>query len=180
MAVNRVRAVLTGGPGAGKSTLLEAMQAKDVSIYPEAARAILQRSNGMKMRAERPMDFAMAMLDADLEAWHAAGPNLSLYDRGFPDIVGFLELEGLPVPQALDRVCREHRYNGTIFRATPWREIYATDIQRTQAWDEAVASNEAVTTAWQRYGYELIDLPQVSVRDRADFVRLKIAEGFNQ
>ena len=180
MAAMVVRAVLTGGPGAGKSTLLEAMRAKDVRIFPEVARAILQSPNGMAMRAQRPMVFAMAMLDVDLAAWHEADSGLSLYDRGFPDIVGFLELEGLPVPAALERICYENRYTGPIFRASPWLEIYVTDAERTQDWDEAVASDEAVTLAWKRYGYQLIDLPQTSVAERADFVIQQITKECGQ
>ena len=180
MAVKVVRAVLTGGPGAGKSTLLEAMRARDVRIVPEAARAILQSPNGMAMRARRPVEFAMAMLDADLAAWHAADSGLSLYDRGFPDIAGFLELESLPVPATLEQICYENRYSGPIFRASPWLEIYATDAERTQDWGQAVASDEAVTSAWIRYGYELIDLPQVSVNQRANFVMRQVVEEFDQ
>jgi predicted ATPase len=180
VAAKVVRAVLTGGPGAGKSTLLEAMRARDVRIVPEAARAILQSPNGMAMRADRPVDFAMAMLDADLAAWHAADSGLSFYDRGFPDIVGFSELEGLRVPASLDRICNENRYSGPIFRASPWFEIYVTDAERTQDWDQAVASDEAVTSAWKRYGYELIDLPQTSVIQRADFVMRRVAGEFDQ
>ena len=180
MATKLVRAVLTGGPGAGKSTLLEAIRRKDVRIFPEAARVILQSPNGMAMRAERSMDFAMAMLEADLAAWHAADSKLSVYDRGFPDIAGFLELEGLPVSATLERICYENRYNGPIFRAAPWFEIYVTDAERTQDWDQAVASDEAVTSAWIRYGYDLIDLPQVLVNQRADFVMRQVAEECDQ
>jgi predicted ATPase len=180
MAAKAVRAVLTGGPGAGKSTLLEAIRGKDMRIFPEAARVILQSPNGMAMRADRPLDFAMAMLDADLATWHAADSKLSVYDRGFPDIAGFLELEGLPVPAILDRICYENRYSGPIFRAVPWLEIYATDAERTQDWDQALASDEAVTSAWKRYGYELVDLPQTSVTQRADFVMWRVAGEFEQ
>lgn len=180
MKAKLVRAVLTGGPGAGKSTLLETMRGKDVRVFPEAARAILQSPDGMVMRAERPMDFAVAMLDADLAAWHAADSGLCLYDRGFPDVAGFLEAEGLPVPAILDRICYENRYCGPIFRAVPWLEIYATDAERTQDWDQAVASDEAVTSAWKRYGYELVDLPQVPVNQRADFVMRRVAGEFDQ
>lgn len=180
MAAKVIRAVLTGGPGAGKSSLLEAMRIKNVRIFPEAARAILQSPNGMAMRADRPLDFAMAMLDADLAAWHVADSKLSVYDRGFPDIAGFLELEGLPVPAILDRICYENRYSGPIFRAVPWLEIYATDAERTQDWSQGVASDEAVRSAWKRYGYELIDLPQVSVNQRADFVMRRVAGEFYQ
>ncbi|MEQ1509138.1 MAG: AAA family ATPase [Sphingopyxis sp.] len=166
-----LRSVLTGGPGAGKSTLLAALAAKGVPTFPEVARAILQSSGGMAMRAERPMDFAMAMLDAELAAWHRAESGPALYDRGFPDIAGFLELEGLAVPDKLDQICHDLRYTGPIFRAPPWRMIYAPDSERTQDWEQAVASDTAIGSAWLRYGYALIDLPLAPIAERAAFVQ---------
>lgn len=164
------RAVITGAPGAGKSALLEALSAQGAATFPEVARAILKAPGGMTLRAERPADFAMAMLDAELAAWDLAGPGVSLYDRGFPDIAGFLKLEGLAVPDGLDHACRALRYNGPVFHARPWRAIYAADDQRIQSWEQAVASGEAVASAWCAYGYTLIDLPFVPVAQRAVFV----------
>ncbi len=123
----QLRSVITGGPGAGKSTLLAAIFARGIPTHSEVARAILQAPGGMEMRAARPSDFAMAMFKAEQKSWGAAKRGFSLYDRGFPDIVGFLRLEGLPVPPELDRICQELRYDGCIFRAPPWREIYTPD-----------------------------------------------------
>jgi predicted ATPase len=170
-APSRVRSVITGGPGAGKSTLLAALAEQGVATFPEVARDILKAPGGMEMRAESPADFAAAMLAAELQAWDAASAGASVYDRGFPDIVGFLKLESLGVPDALDRVCCELRYNGPLFRAPPWREIYSPDDERIQSWEEAVASDAAVTGAWKHYGYEPIELPLASVTERVDFVR---------
>jgi predicted ATPase len=172
-----LRAVITGGPGAGKSTLLESLAGGSIQIFPEVARAILKAPGGMEMRAKRPADFAMAMFDAQLAAWRRAEATIALSDRGFADIVGFLELEGLNVPDALDRCCRELRYTGPIFRAPPWRAIYAPDDERIQDWPQAVASDAAITSAWRRYGYQIIDLPKRSVVDRAAFVREQMNAG---
>lgn len=172
-----IRSVLTGGPGAGKSTLLEAMHSIGCSIFPEAAREILKTPGGRAMRVSEPMQFAMAMLEADMCHWQAAGPGISFFDRGFPDIVGFLNLGSLPVPKRLDHICREYRYDGPIFRAHPWDEIYVTDNERTQNWEQAVASDEAVASAWHKYGYELIDLPFASVATRVDFAMTKARGG---
>ena len=164
------RSVITGGPGAGKSTLLGALAERGIATCPEVARVILKAPCGMEMRASRPGDFALAMLEAELEAWSEAKSAVVLFDRGFPDIVGFLELEGLPVPRQLDRICRDLRYDGPIFRAPPWFEIYTPDEERIQDWSEALASDAAITTAWKSYGYSLLDLPLASIADRAEFV----------
>lgn len=166
------RAVLTGGPGAGKSTLLAAADAAGITTFPEVARDILRRPGGMAMRADRPADFAQAMLEAQGETWRAAEALTSpvLFDRGFADIAGFLELEGLPLPATLDDVCQTHRYTGPIFRAPPWQAIYAGDSERIQSWEEALASDAAICAAWAHYGYQLIDLPLAPVADRLDFI----------
>jgi predicted ATPase len=165
-----IRAVITGGPGTGKSTLMAAAEVVGIPVFPEVARSILRKSGGMEMRAYRPRDFASAMQDAEIAAWHSAANGPALYDRGFPDIVGFLMLEGLPIPADLDRICNELRYDGPIFHAPPWAEIYTSDEQRVQDWQQAIASDDAVSTAWKSYGYRLTDLPLKSVPERLEFV----------
>lgn len=175
MPARPIRAVITGGPGAGKSTLVEALAHRGLTVFPEVARVILQNPGGMAMRRKRPADFALAMLEAEKLAWHEASQDMTVYDRGFPDIAGFLDLEGLPVPAAVQAACCCLRYSGPIFHAAPWRVIYTTDEERIQSWDQALESDAAVVSAWRRYNYDLILLPNVSASERADFVVEHIA-----
>jgi len=104
----------------------------------------------------------------------AAAPGPAVFDRGVCDVVGFLDVSGLPVPPEIDRVCRELRYDGPILRAPAWQEIYAQDAERIQTWEEAAASDAAVSAAWRRYGYEVIDLPLAPVAERLAFLRAAI------
>lgn len=166
-------AVLTGAPGAGKTTLLDAAAAAGIATSPEVARRILQQPGGMALRETDPLGFAEAMAEAhaheyDRFAGHA-GPVL--FDRGFPDVVGFLEVSGLSVPESVDRACRTLRYHGPVLRAPAWAEIYVQDAQRIQDWAGAVASDEAVTAAWRRYGYTVTELPLAAVQDRLAFLK---------
>ena len=169
-----LRAVITGGPGAGKSTLLAALADDGFATFPEVARNILQAQGGMALRANDPEEFAAAMLNAEQAAWFAARQGWSIYDRGFADIAGFLELESITVFKDVDNACRYLRYSGPIFRAPPWRAIYSTDEERIQSWEQAVESDLAVCAAWHTYGYDLVDLPLVSVPDRVQFVRARL------
>ena len=165
--------VLTGAPGAGKTTLLEAVAAAGHSISPEGARTILQAPGGMELRSNDPLGFAEAMLESHRREWerHRSVEGLVLFDRGFADVVGFLDVSGLPISPAIDRACRELRYDGPILRAAAWRAIYAQDQERIQDWDAAVASDEAVTAAWWRYGYRPITLPFAPVAERLRFLQ---------
>jgi len=167
-----VRAVVTGGPGTGKSTLLAELARRGIATEPEVARAILKEPGGMALRADDPAGFARAMFEAELAAWRAAAnrPGPTVFDRGFPDIAGFLRLEGLPVADDIDHACRTLRYDGPVFRAPPWEAIYRPDEERIQDWEAAVASDGAVTAAWCSYGYEPVDLPFADSAERAAFV----------
>jgi predicted ATPase len=166
-------AVLTGAPGAGKTTLLDAAAAAGYRTSPEVARRILQAPGGMELRETDPLGFAEAMLEAHAREFerHAGDPGPVLFDRGFPDVVGFLEVSGLSVPPAIDKACRTLRYQGPVLRAPAWAEIYTQDPQRIQDWPGAVASDEAVTAAWKRYGYAVTDLPFVPVDQRLALLR---------
>ena len=172
-----VRAVLTGAPGAGKTTLLDAAAAAGLTTSPEVARVLLQQPGGMELREADPLGFAEAMLEAHLREFEAhegqSGPVL--FDRGVPDVVGFLDVSGLPVAKAIDATCRRLRYSGPILRAPAWADIYQQDAERIQDWDQAVASDEAVTAAWRRYGYAVIDLPLAGVEQRLAFLRKSLA-----
>jgi predicted ATPase len=170
------RAVITGAPGAGKTTLLEEASAAGLTTSPEVARQLLQAPGGMDLRADDPLGFAEAMLAAhrrEFEAY-AAAPSPVLFDRGFPDVVGFLDVSGLPVSPAIDRACRSLRYSGPVFRAPAWAAIYQQDAERIQDWEAALASDLAVTAAWRRYGYAVIDLPLVSVGKRLNFLNAHV------
>lgn len=171
MAAPARHAVLTGAPGAGKTTLLEAAAAGFRTSH-EVAREILRAPGGMELRARDPLAFAEAMLAAHLEEIEAArGHEPVVFDRGLPDVAGFLDVSSLPVSAKIDAACRTVRYDGPILRAPAWRGIYRRDDERIQSWDEAAASDAAVTAAWRRYGYTVTDLPFAPVPERLAFLR---------
>jgi|TARA_Y100000780_G_scaffold121477_1_gene109593 predicted ATPase len=110
------RAAITGAPGAGKSTLLAELSRRGVATVSEVARTILKSAGGMALREEDPLAFADAMLSAQLAAWDDTQIEGSVvFDRGFPDIAGFLRVEGLPISDETTRACDEYRFEGRSF-----------------------------------------------------------------
>ena len=171
-AVPPRHAVLTGAPGAGKTTLLDAAAATGITTSPEVARVLLQQPGGMDLREADPLGFAEAMLEAHVREFERHQDRIGpvLFDRGFPDVVGFLEVSGLVVPRSIDRACRTLRYSGPILRAPAWAAIYQQDAERIQDWSEAQVSGDAVAAAWKNAGYPLVTLPLGLPHERADFV----------
>lgn len=168
--------VLTGAPGAGKTTLLHAAADAGLATSPEVARQLLRQPGGMTLRASDPLGFAEAMLDAHRHEFERFADHNGpvVFDRGFPDVAGFLDVSGLAVPVSLDRACRTLRYHGAVLTAPAWRQIYQPDAERIQDWDGAVASDEAVTAAWRRYGYAVENLPFAPVPVRLQFLMERI------
>ncbi|MGX1589406.1 AAA family ATPase [Brevundimonas diminuta] len=169
------RIVLTGGPGSGKTTLLEALAAAGHATSPEAGRAIIRRQQAIDGDALPWKDralFAELMLDRELEvharAESADGPVF--FDRGVPDVVGYLTLCGLPVPAHMERAAQDIRYDRRVFIAPVWPEIFGQDAERKQDLDEARRTFDAMAETYPRFGYELIELPRAPVAERLDFV----------
>jgi predicted ATPase len=116
------------------------------------------------------------MLRFELASYAAAqgqgGPVI--FDRGIPDIIGYLSLEGLPVPDELVAAAKRLRYNPRVFVAPPWPEIFVNESERRQSLAEADRTFEAMCIAYPAFDYRLVELPRASVPERADFVRAAI------
>jgi predicted ATPase len=167
--------VVTGGPGSGKSSLLDALAKTGVRHMPEAGRAIIQdqvRINGSALPWADRLAFAEQMLGWELrshrEALAASGPILM--DRGVPDVLGYLLLCALSVPEHIRRAAELYRYNRQVFIAPYWPEIFTQDAERKQDTREAEATFKVMAKTYSDLGYELIELPRASIEERASFV----------
>ncbi|HUD94523.1 AAA family ATPase [Sphingobium sp.] len=171
--------ILTGGPGSGKTSLAEALASRGLTVMQEAGRAIIRSQMAIGGNALPWADraaFAEAMLHWELrsyeEAQRAQGPVL--FDRGMPDLIGYLTLCGLPIPAHMRRACDLRRYHPTIFLAPHWPDIYRRDAERRQSGEEAEATCAVMRHCYQELGYRVVELPLVPVAERALFVLANI------
>jgi predicted ATPase len=103
-------------------------------------------------------------------------PGPVFFDRGMPDVVGYLRLMALPVPRHVERAAALFRYNRHVFIAPPWAEIFTPDAERKQSFDEAVRTYEAMVATYEALGYDLIELPRSSIAERVTFLRAKVRD----
>lgn len=82
------------------------------------------------------------------------------FDRGIPDIAGYLRLMSLAVPSHVSEAARQFRYDRRVFIAPPWEDIFWQDAERRQTFAEAVATHEAMVQVYTESGYGLLPLPR--------------------
>jgi len=171
--------VLTGGPGAGKSTLIDSLAQVGHARTDEAGRGVIQDQSaigGQALPWHDPAAFAEQMLGWEMRSYRLARQQAGrvFFDRGMPDVAGYLRLLGLPVPPHVERAARAFRYRRQVFLLPPWREIFAQDAERRQDFDEAVRTCDAMRATYAYYGYELVEVPCAGVRERVEFVLTRL------
>lgn len=167
--------IITGGPGSGKSSIIEGLRRRGFESAPEAGRAIIQdqvaiEGHGLPW-ADRLL-FAELMLSWDIRSYRLAEEHAApvFFDRGIPDVLGYLRLSDIRVPEHMTKAAALFPYSRTVFIAPPWKEIFRQDRERKQDFDEAVRTHGALASVYESLGYELIAVPHRSVEDRVDFI----------
>ena len=155
--------------------MLAALANRGFAASQEAGRSIIRQQlaqGGDALPWADKAAYAEAMFSREVASFGKYAKSYApiFFDRGLPDVIGYLKLCGLAVPKAMDEHARRWRYSQLVFMAPPWREIYCHDNERRQQWDEATATYEVMLKTYTDYGYQTIDLPLVSVEKRVEFI----------
>lgn len=174
-----IRVAVTGGPGAGKTSLLEALKRRGYAVVSEVARAIIadRKANGLSARAA-PIEFARAIVERDIDQYTSirSGHVLVFFDRSLLDSLGMLAALGQLSDADRRRYLEQYPYHATAFILPPWREIYRTDLERDQTYEEAVRVYQSLRAWYIRCGYNVIDVPKRSIDERCQFVLESLGE----
>lgn len=163
--------IITGGPGAGKTTLLQELGKYDVLCVPEVARQIIREQMEGRGRAlpwDDAVQYKELMLRRSMEDYlrtHTDKPVF--FDRGIPDALAYARLIGDISPASL---ADAYRCNDPVFMLPPWEDIYTTDNERKQSFQDAVEVYHRLKEEYAACGYRLVEVPCAPVEKRALFV----------
>ncbi|MCM4160349.1 ATP-binding protein [Antarcticibacterium flavum] len=167
--------VITGGPGTGKSSVIKHLEREGYICYHEVSREITaaaQKQGISQLFLEKPILFSEKLLEARVKQHIEASLNevsTVFLDRGIPDVVAYMEYFGTTYPQKFQQACEDHSYY-RVFLLPPWEDIYQTDNERYESFEQALLIHDHLKKTYLSYGYEPIEVPKNTIENRSDFI----------
>ena len=162
------RIVIAGGPGSGKSTLLQALAESGEICYEESSRVLIREQVAQAGRLVPWGDLSAFAHECSgrmrAQLTDSARHGRCFFDRGLPDLIGYLSHGGRSAPDAWRAASRA--YAAVVFFAPPWREIFANDAERPQSFDEAQELSAHIRRAYEDCSFQVVELVKSSVADR--------------
>lgn len=173
--------VFTGGSSSGKSSIIDGLREAGHICVPEAGRIVVREENASGgdgqpwVNLER---FADLIFEKALEAFesHEALSTPVFFDRSFIEALSCAKGLERETPQRHIDIARSHRFNPKVFVTPPWQEIFTNDAERKTTFEAAVVDYEVNTATYRECGYELIEVPRLSVEERVAFVLERVSE----
>lgn len=173
--MNARKIVITGGPGTGKSSIINELIKRKYICFEEISRQVTldARKEGIEqLFLTKPLLFSELLLKARTKQYvdaESLTETLVFLDRGLPDVVAYMDYAKSEYPKHFSEICKAYVYD-KVFVLAPWQEIFVSDSERYENFDQAVEIHHALLDTYERFGYELIDVPFDSIEKRADFI----------
>ena len=167
--------VITGGPGTGKSTVIEKLTQLQFTCMPEISRTITKEAQALgieQLFLKDPLLFSKLLLEGRIDQYQRADHQLEpvvFFDRGIPDVYGYLDYLNMDYPDIFIDQSIRHRYN-RIFMMPPWKEIYKTDNERYETYEQSMIIYEHLILAYKKIAYPVIVVPEGDIDTRVEFI----------
>ena len=167
--------VITGGPGTGKTTLINALIKNGYNCLPEISRQVTlqaQKDGIEQLFLEKPLLFSELLLSGRIKQFHDASDkswDIAFFDRGIPDVHAYMNYLGSDYPDLFLEKSALYRYD-QIFIMPPWEEIYITDNERYESFEQALAIYNHLKKAYESLGYDVIEIPKGTITFRLEFL----------
>ena len=167
--------VITGGPGTGKSSIITELLKRGYNCMEEISRQVIleARRDGIdQLFLTNPLLFSELLLSGRKQQYINASKqetDLVFIDRGIPDVLAYMDYIGDTYPQEFIDTCKKNVYDH-VFILSPWQEIFISDNERYENFDQAVKIHHHLLNTYKKYEYDLIDVPFEKVQNRADHI----------
>ncbi|MCK0159370.1 AAA family ATPase [Allomuricauda sp. F6463D] len=180
MGKNKV--VITGAPGTGKTSIVNGLERKGFHCFHEIIREMTSEAKQVGQSEEYisnplvfvddAMQFNKDLLEGRTSHYRESlnlDTPICFFDRGIPDVLAYMDFFGQSYDQHFTSHCENHRYDA-VFIVPPWQEIYVSDNERMETFEEAERIHLALQKTYTQFGYDPIEVPKDAVLNRIDFI----------
>ncbi len=183
--MTKKRVVITGAPGTGKTSVIHKLEASGYFCFHEVIRTMtqeLKKNNGSEIKSNPivsttdPHLFNSKILDARVQQFNDALTNensILFYDRGIPDVLAYMNYFNQKDDHNFITQCKACEYDH-IFILPPWKEIYTSDEERFETFEQAEDIHHHLFNIYTDLGYQCIKVPFGSVEQRTDFILQRV------
>jgi predicted ATPase len=119
-----------------------------------------------------PVKFNQLLLQGRLAQFKEADTidsPIAFFDRGMPDVLAYMDYFKQSFEQDFRDLCEQHSYH-KVFIMPPWKEIYVTDDERLETYEEAEQLHDHLMETYSSFGYTPISVPKTSIDERISFI----------
>ncbi|MFZ0490276.1 MAG: ATP-binding protein [Salegentibacter sp.] len=167
--------VITGGPGTGKSSIIHKLEARGKECLHEISRQVTleaQKQGIEQLFLEEPLLFSQKLLEGRIRQHQEAEnmrQDLVFIDRGIHDVVAYMDFFDTEYSAEFTSACEIHKYH-QVFILPPWKEIYRSDNERYETYEEAQRISSCLIQTYKKYGYSPIEVPKATLTERTNFI----------
>jgi predicted ATPase len=179
---NQQKIVLIGGPGTGKTTVLNTLKERGFFCFDEVSRDVIlkaQQKGIEQLFLTEPLLFSKMLLQGREEQYLEADKSqesIVFFDRGIPDVHAYMNYFKTDYPKLFLEKSKQYKYD-IIFHFSPWKEIYTTDNERYETFEESLSIDGFLVKAYTELGYKIINVPFGSIEERTRFIINSLACG---
>ena len=171
---NNCKIVITGGPGSGKTEIINSLSKKNFYCFKEVSREIIrpeQLKGTENYFSDKPIEFSKRLIKKRKEQYIESS-NLSLskrkpvifFDRGLHDIFAYLNY----IKKSYNNIkfkLEDYSYD-TAFILPPWKEIYKTDSERKESYEQSIQIHKHIRSIYIKYKIQLFEIKPNTIENR--------------
>ena len=163
--------VITGAPCSGKTAVIHMLEQRGYHVVHEVARAYIDNElkkgkalaeiKADELAFERHILMEKIRIESTLEK-----NEIIFFDRGIPDSIAYFKLNGLDPVEPFQKSTEVRYQNVFLFE----RLRFLSDPVRTENEQTARRLGRLIEESYQSLGYDLIQVPLLSVEERTQYV----------
>lgn len=165
--------IITGAPGTGKSSVISALSDYGFECHYEVARKIIKENQEKNINVfpwVNMREFSDMVYDRMKNTYEQIHQDICFYDRSVIDLIGYMSISGDTPPEKYARLAESFGFNPKVFFMPVWKDIYTTDGQRKESFEDALKIGNALKEAYTNLGYQVIEVPLSTIKERVDFI----------